>query len=668
MKSSKAKKKIEELRKRIRRHNYLYYVENNPEITDRDFDRLYRELLELEKEFPELATPDSPTRRVGGEPLAEFKPYRHEVPMLSMDNTYSEDDLREFEKRNQRFMPGAEFTYTVELKIDGVSVALIYEKGCLVVGATRGDGVTGDNITQNVKTVRSIPLRIQGKNSPGKVEVRGEIYIDKKRFARINQEREERGEPLYANPRNLAAGSLKQLNPKITAARRLDSWIYYMPHPEVLGCESHYELLKKLGDLGFRVEPHAKTCRDMDEVIAYCRSWQEKRQELDYVVDGMVVKVDAYPLQRRLGATSRAPRWQIAYKFPAERQATRLLDILVQVGRLGKLTPVAVLEPVHLSGTVVRRASLHNQDEIDRKDIRIGDTVWVEKAGEIIPQVVGVLKEKRPNGAKKFQLPQRCPVCGGPVVRSPGEVASRCENISCPAQVRERIKHYASRRALDIEGLGEKLIGQLVARGLVRSPADLYSLRREDLLGLERMAAKSADNLLAAIEESKSRPLDRLLFALGIRHVGRTAARTLGRHYHSLAGLARAPAAELEDIPEIGPIMAASIEQFFHNERNLAVIRKIEEAGVKTKEELEETPGDRSLDGKTFVFTGALKEFTREEAAEEVLKRGGRPSSSVSAKTDFVVAGESPGSKLEKAKKLGVKIISEAEFKKLLKN
>ena len=369
-------------------------------------------------------------------------------------------------------------------------------------------------------------------------------------------------------------------------------------------------------------------------------------------------------MQRRLGATSRAPRWQIAYKFPAERQATRLLDILVQVGRLGKLTPVAVLEPVHLSGTVVRRASLHNQDEIDRKDIRIGDTVWVEKAGEIIPQVVGVLKEKRPKGAKRFQLPKRCPVCGGPVVRSPGEVAARCGNISCPAQVRERIKHYASRRALDIEGLGDKLIEQLVERHLVMSPADLYSLRREDLIGLERMADKSADNLLAAIEESKSRPLDRLLFALGIRHVGRTAARTLGRHYHSLAGLTRAPAAELEDIPEIGPIMAASIEQFPRNERNLEVIKKIKEAGVKTEEE--EPPGDNSLAGKSFVFTGALREFTRDEAADEVAKRGGRPSSSVSVKTDFVVAGENPGSKLEKAKKLGVKIISEAEFRDML--
>ncbi len=536
------------------------------------------------------------------------------------------------------------------------------------MGATRGDGITGDNITANIQTVRSIPLLIRSGNIPGKIEVRGEIYIDKKIFARINQEREERGEQLYANPRNLAAGSLKQLDPKITAARRLDSWIYYTPYPEALSCESHFELLKKLQELGFRVNPNRKKCAGMDEVIEYCHEWQTRKQELDYVVDGMVIKVDSYSLQKELGATSRAPRWQIAYKFPAERQSTRLLDIVVQVGRLGKLTPVAVLAPVHLSGTMVRRASLHNQDEIDRKDIRIGDTVWVEKAGEIIPQVVGVLKEKRPKGAKKFQLPKRCPVCGGPVVRPPGEVANRCENISCPAQIRERIKHYASRRALDIEGLGEKLIEQLVAHGLVKSPADIYSLRREDLIGLERMAAKSADNILAAIEESKSRSLDRLLFALGIRHVGRTAARTLARHYHSLSKLGEAASAELEEVPEIGPIMAESIEQFFRNERNLEVVKKIEEAGVKTEEVSEETAGEKTLTAKTFVFTGALQEFTRDEAAEEVLKRGGRPSSSVSAKTDFVVAGENPGSKFEKAKKLGVKIISEEEFRKLLKD
>lgn len=667
MEKTGAKKKIVKLRELIRHHDRLYYGKNAPEIPDSEYDRSYHELEQLEKEFPDLITPDSPTRRVGGEPLSEFKSYRHEIPMLSMDNTYSEEDLREFEKRNQRLFPRVKFSYTVELKIDGVSVSLVYKEGRLSVGATRGDGFTGDDITANIRTVRTIPLRIRGKNIPEKLEVRGEIYIDKKIFAKINQEREEKGEPLYANPRNLAAGSLKQLNPKITAARRLDSWIYYAPYPEALGCESHFELLKKLGKMDFRVEPNAKKCRDMDEVLKYCRSWQEKKQELDYVVDGMVIKVDSYSLQRELGATSRAPRWQIAYKFPAERQVTRLLDIIVQVGRLGKLTPVAVLEPVHLSGTVVRRASLHNQDEIDRKDIRIGDTVRVEKAGEIIPQVVGVIKEKRPKGTKKFHLPKRCPVCGGPVVRLPGEVASRCENISCPAQVKERIKHYASRRALDIEGLGDKLIEQLVAHNLVKSPADLYSLKREDLIGLERMAAKSADNLLAAVEKSRSRSLDRLLFALGIRHVGRTAARTLSRNYHSLSKLAEANPAELEEIPEIGPIMAASIEQFFRNERNLEVVKKIEEAGVKTEEVSVETAGEKTLAGKTFVFTGALKGFTRDEAAEEVLKRGGRPSSSVSAKTDFVVAGKDPGSKLEKAEKLGVKIISEAEFRKLLK-
>ena len=666
MKRKEASKKIEELRDELRHHNYLYYVENAPEISDPDFDRLYQELVELEKEFPDLITSDSPTRRVGGERVKTFASYHHEIPMLSMDNTYSEEELREFEKRNQRVLPRAKFSYTVELKIDGVSIALIYDKGLLSAGATRGDGVTGDNVTANIRTIRSVPLRLRGKNILERLEVRGEVYIDKKRFVRINAEREERGESIYANPRNLAAGSLKQLDPRITVARRLDAWVYSAPRPELLGCQSHFELLNKLQEMGFRVEPHFRRCADMDEVIDYCRLWQVKKSGLNYLVDGMVVKVDSCAQQERLGATSRAPRWQIAYKFPAERQATRLLDIIVQVGRLGKLTPVAVLEPVRLSGTMVRRASLHNQDEIDRNNIRIGDTVWVEKAGEIIPQVVGVLTKKRPKGAKKFHLPKRCPVCGGPVVRLPGEVAVRCENISCPAQIRERIKHYASRRALDIEGLGDKLIEQMVAHRLVKSPADLYSLKQEELIGLERMAAKSADNLLGAIEKSKSHSLDRLLFALGIRHVGRTAARTLDRHYQSLAKLAKAPAGELEEIPEIGPIMARSIEQFFRNERNLEIIQKLEQAGVRTESPAEKSAGDEPLAGQTFVFTGALKKFTRDEAAEEVLKRGGRPSSSVSAKTDFVVAGENPGSKYEKAEKLGVKIISEEEFRELL--
>jgi len=668
LKKSGAKKRIAALRKKISRHNYKYYVENAPEISDAEYDRLYRELEGLEKKFPELITADSPTQRVGGEPLKEFKPYRHEVPMLSMDNTYSEEDLREFEKRNRRILPEAEFNYTVELKIDGVSIALVYEKGNLKAGATRGDGMTGDDITSNIRTVRSVPLKLKSKKIPDRLEVRGEIYIDKKRFETINRDQEEKGKMVYANPRNLAAGSLKQLDSRITASRRLDSWIYSSPFPEALGSGSQFELLEKLKELGFRIDPHRKLCSTMDEVIEYCRLWQTKKQELDYVVDGMVVKVDSFELQKELGETSKAPRWQIAYKFPAEQRRTILEDIKVQVGRLGTLTPVAVLKPVHLSGTVVKRASLHNQDEIDRKDIRIGDTVLVEKAGEIIPQVVGVVKKKRTGKEKKFKLPSVCPACGGPVVRPPGEVAFRCENISCPAQIKERLRHFASRSALDIETLGPKLIEQLVDRGLVKSPADLYSLERQDLLGLERMAEKSADNLLGAIEESKNRSFDRLLFALGIRHVGRTAGRILARNYGSLGQLEKAPEQELEEIKDIGPVMARSIEQFFRNSRNRKVIRQLEKAGVRTEEQKTGVPRpDKDFDGKTFVFTGALKNFTREEAASLVAERGGRPTSSVSERTDFVVAGDSPGSKLEKAKKFRITILSEAQFEKMLK-
>lgn len=669
MKKTEAEKKIKKLRKQIDYHNYKYYVETAPEISDREYDRLYHELVEMEKRFPGSATADSPTRRVGGEPLKEFESYRHEILMLSMDNTYSEEDLREFEKRNQRLLPEARFTYTVELKIDGVSVALIYEKGLLSVGATRGDGVTGDDVTSNIKTVHSVPLRLKGREKPPKFEVRGEVYIDKKRFARINAGREERGAAVYANPRNLAAGSLKQLDSRVTASRHLNSWIYYTPHPEVLGCRSHFKLLKKLPRLGFRVNPHYKKCGGIDEVIEYCRRWQEKKQELDYVVDGMVVKVDSYELQKKLGATSRAPRWQIAYKFPAEQKPTKLKEIRVQVGRLGRLTPVAILEPVPLSGTIVRRASLHNQDEIDRKDIRVGDTVLVEKSGEIIPQVVKVIREERTRGTRKFKMPVKCPACGGPVVRSPDEVAWRCENISCPAQVKERLRHFASRRAMDIEGLGPSLIEQLVERGLVKNIAGLYRLKREKLMNLERMAAKSADNLINAIDKSKSRSLDRLLFALGIRHVGITAARTLARRYPDLTELGKATAGQLEQIPEIGPVMASSIEQFFRDERNRAVIGELQAAGVKTK--AEKPPAGREsapLAGKSFVFTGALENFTRDEAAGEVYRRGGNPSSSVSKSTDFVVAGKNPGSKYEKAGKLGVNIITEAEFQKLLKD
>ncbi len=665
MKKAAAGNRIEELRREIGRHDYLYYVKDSPVISDREYDRLYRELVDLEAEHPELITPHSPTQRVGGGALKEFRPFRHRIPMLSIDNTYSEEELRQFETRNRRLLPEADFSYTVELKIDGVSVALVYRDGALAAGATRGDGVTGDDVTANIKTIRAIPLHISGEKLPSELEVRGEIYIDKARFAGINRQQEERGEAVYANPRNLAAGSLKQLNPAVTATRGLKCWIYATPRPRDLGVDCHHRLLEKLEELGLPVEPNYRYCRDIEEVITCCRDWREKKNRLDYMVDGLVIKVDSFALREELGETSKSPRWQIAYKFPAEQGETVLKNISVQVGRLGTLTPVAELEPVTLSGTTVRRASLHNQDEIDRKDIRIGDRVLVEKAGEIIPQVVSVLKEKRTGKEKKFTMPEKCPACGSPVTREEGEVAHRCPNISCPPQVRERIGHFASRTAMDIRGLGPKLIDQLVEKDLVSAPPDLYRLTGEELVNLERMGEKSAANLLEAIAESKNRSTERLIFGLGIRHVGRTAARILVGEGMNPEKLAEASPEELEKIPEIGPIIARSIAGFFGNPCNREVIEDLRRNGVGAGPAPSGAPSGK-LAGKTVVFTGALKNYSRPEAEELVASLGGRPSTSVSARTSLVVAGENPGSKMEKARKLGIKIISEEEFVKLI--
>ncbi len=666
MNESAAQDRLETLRREIRRHDRLYYVLNRPEISDYDYDQLYRELLDLEKRFPRLVTPDSPSLRVGGKPATEFPPYRHQSPMLSMDNTYSEEDLREFERRNRGLLPDARFSYTVEPKIDGVAIALVYEKGLLVAGATRGDGTTGDNVTANLRTVRSIPLFLEGKGLPARLEVRGEVYIDKKDFERINAEQEEKGEAVYANPRNLAAGSLKQLDPAITASRRLQCWIYQALDPASLSCTGQFEVLDKLREIGFRVNPDNARCGSMDEAIARIERWEKEKRKLDYMVDGMVVKVDSLALAAALGETSKSPRWQIAYKYPPERKETRLKEIVVQVGRLGTLTPVADLKPVRISGTMVKRASLHNQDEIDRKDIRIGDLVLVEKAGEIIPQVVAAVKEKRTGKERRFALPSACPVCGGPVVRPEGEAATRCENLSCPAQVRERLRWYATRRAMDIEGLGPKLIEQLVSAGLVKTIADLYRLTEKDLVGLPRMAEKSAANLLAAIESSKNRTLDRLLCALGIRHVGLTAARLLARYFPDLEELMGQSAESLQRIPEVGPAIAGSVADFFGNRRNRELVEKLKRAGVATRMVEKRTAAGGPLEGKTVVFTGALAAFSRTAAEALTAERGGHPASSVSKKTDYVVAGEDPGSKLDRARKLGVKVLSEEEFKKLL--
>jgi len=666
MNKAAARVRLDNLRREIRRHERLYYVENSPEITDSEFDLLYHELLELERRFPDLIDPASPSRRVGGEPVEGFPPFRHRVPMLSMDNTYSEEEVREFERRNRRLLPEADFSYTVEMKIDGVSIALVYRDGVLETGATRGDGTTGDDVTLNIRTVRAVPLSLDRSLVPGTFEVRGEIYIEKADFAALNAAREEAGEAVYANPRNLAAGSLKQLDPRITAHRRLRCWIYDSPDASVLGIDSHWELLKRLKTLGFPVEPHAAFCSGIEEAVSACRRWEQKRSELPYMVDGLVIKTDSLLLREELGSTAKAPRWQIAYKFPAEQAVTRLREISIQVGRLGRLTPVAELDPVRLAGTVVKRASLHNADEIARKDIRVGDQVLVEKAGEIIPQVVRSLPEKRRGDEIAFVMPSSCPSCGGPVARAEGEVAWRCPNISCPAQVRERIAHFASRRAMDIEGLGEKLIDQLVSLGLVKSLPDLYRLRRETLASLERMGEKSAENLLAALGESRSRGLARLLFGLGIRHVGTAAAGVLAARYRSLEKLAAASEDELQAIPDVGPVMAESIGAFFATESNRRLLRDLADAGVRTQEEGPAPRVRPGVSGKTFVLTGALKNLTRDEAVAAIAAAGGKATSAVSRKTDYVVVGADPGSKARRAAELGVPILDEPGFLRLL--
>jgi len=665
MVSDEIRKKVERLREQIHHHDYKYYVENNPEISDYEYDQLMRQLKELEEKYPSLRSPTSPTQRVGGEPVEGFPTVEHHIPMLSLDNTYSEEEIREFEARLHRELPGEEFEYVVELKIDGVSISLIYENGEFVRGSTRGDGRRGDEITTNLKTIRAIPLKLRRKVE-GRVEVRGEVYMSISGFRRVNKEREEAGESLFANPRNAAAGSLKLLDPKITRKRPLDSFIYNLTESTSVSIPStHFESLKLLKEWGFKVNPYIKLCRSIQEVIDWCKVWEKRRQTLDYEVDGMVIKVNSIPQQMRLGSTSKSPRWAIAYKFPAKQATTKIKDIIVQVGRTGALTPVAILEPTPLAGTTISRATLHNEDEIRRKDIRIGDTVILEKGGDVIPQVVKVVESRRTGKERKFSMPKRCPVCGADVIRLEDEAVARCIGSSCPAQLKEKIAHYARRTAMDIEGLGDKLINQLVDKGLVLDVADLYKLDLTTLSSLERMGEKSAQNLLSQIERSKTQPLSRLIFALGIRYVGARGARILSEHFSSMDELSRATQEKLEAIPEIGPRTAQSIVLFFREERNRKLLEKLRRYGVQMggeKKGKEKGP----LAGKRFVFTGGLERYTREEAKELVESLGARVVSSVSKKVDYVVVGKDPGSKYEKAKNLGVKSLNEEEFRELI--
>ena len=660
-------KRAERLRELIRHHEYRYYVENRPEISDFEFDKLMAELEGLEKEHPELVTSDSPTQRVGGEPVEGFEVAEHRVPMQSIDNTYSVDELKEFNERVQRLLPGERVEYVVEPKIDGVAVSLLYENGVLARGATRGDGQRGDNVTENLRTVREIPLKLRSAGPvPPVLEARGEIYLSKAEFERINNERRRKGETLFANPRNAAAGSLKLLDPRIAATRRLGLFSYGIGYVEGLELSMHDGALDLLEKLSIPVNPHRKKCFSVDEAIEYCRGFDERRGDLAYEIDGMVVKVNSFDQQRRLGSTAKSPRWAVAYKFAAERETTRLTSIDVQVGKTGTLTPVANLEPVSLAGTIVKRATLHNADEIKRKDIRVGDVVIVEKAGEIIPQVVEVRFEERTGDEKRFRMPRTCPVCGTTASKDPEGVYHRCHNISCPAQLKARIRHFASRDAMDVEGLGPAIIEQLVDQGVVTGVSDLYSLAEDDLAKLERMGETSARNLVKAIENSRDRDLYRLVYGLGILHVGVSAARALAGRFESLDALGASQAEELAEIEGIGPIVAQSVVDFFAAEHNRDTIERLRESGVNMR-----SLGERSREaegpfaGRTFVLTGKLAGYTRDEASRLIERLGGRVVSSVSSKTDYVLVGDEPGSKLEKARRLNVRVIDESEFRGL---
>src|ERR1017187_1312511 len=670
MNRAAAKKRIAELRDLIRRYDYLYHVEAKSEISDFEYDKFYAKLKTLEQQFPDLITPDSPTQRGSGQPLKEFKSVRHAVPMMSLDNTYNIEELREFDARVRKLLPDEKVEYVLEPKIDGVSITVRYEDCQLAVGATRGDGTTGVDITANLKTIRAIPLQLRVKNPPKQLEVRGEAYIPVEDFKNLNAAREKAGEPLFQNPRNTAAGSLKQLDPATVAQRPLQAIFYAVAEGGEFKKQS--DVLEALKKFGFVTHRHWWICKDIEEVIAHANELQKLETKLPFEIDGAVIKVNNLDQWKRLGATAKAPRFAIAYKYSHEQAQTKLKDITIQVGRTGTLTPVAELEPVFLAGSTISRATLHNEEEIKRKDIRIGDTVVIEKAGEVIPAVIGFVKEKRPRDAKPFDffkhIHGKCPACGGPIARDPEFVAWRCENIACPAQLKRTIGHFASRGAMDIEGVGEVLVKQLVDKQLVHDVSDIYSLTAEQLAALERMGEKSATNVVSAIAESKERELWRLIHGLGILHVGEGGARKLADHFHDLNALASADIEKLQEAEDVGPVMAQSVHDFFHNPRNQAVIEKLLKAGIKMKEKKEERKpkAEGPFAGKTVVVTGALSKFSRGEAKDALRKAGANVTDSVSKKTDFVIVGEDAGSKLDKARSLGVKTLTEQEFVKML--
>ncbi len=662
-----AKLRVEELRSQINYHDYRYFVLDSPEVSDAEYDQLVRELRSLEQAHPELITPDSPTQRVGGQPVQAFGVVEHRQPLLSLANAFSEDELRAWYRRAAAAAERSEFALVCEPKIDGLAVALVYENGSFMQGATRGDGYRGENITQNLRTIRTIPLRVEGESVPARLEVRGEVFMTRQGFERLNEERANRGEPLFASPRNSAAGSVRQLDPTVTATRPLDIFVYQLGWADGDGLRaSHWDTLQWLKGLGFKVNPEIQRFKDLDGALRYIESWEKKRETLGYEIDGIVVKVDDLSAQRAMGFVGREPRWAIAYKYPATQATTKLLRIDVNVGRTGSLNPFAVLEPVVVAHATVKLATLHNEEDIRRKDIRIGDTVIVQRAGEVIPQVVGPVVSKRTGEERVFEMPKDCPTCGTPVVRPEGEVMSYCPNRACPAQIFRLLTHFAGRGAMDIEGLGESMADQFLRSGLVKDLADVYSLTVEQLVTLERMGEKSASNLVANIEKSKSRPLTNLLFGLGIRHVGYETAELLASHFGSMDELASATLEELESVPTIGPKTAESVYEYFQDEQNRALIERLKASGVRmtaARPAAREGP----LKGLTIVATGSLERWSRNEVESLIKRLGGNVGSSVTKKTDYVVAGESPGSKLSKAEEYGLKVLDEEGFVTMLR-
>ncbi|SFL38796.1 NAD-dependent DNA ligase LigA [Halanaerobium salsuginis] len=660
LEQEQAEQKIKSLREKIREHEYNYFVLDDPRISDAEFDQLMQQLIKLESEFPSLVTSDSPTQRVGGEVLDEFEKVEHSTTMLSLDNAFNPADLREFDQRIQKNLTGQTYQYVVEHKIDGLSAVMRYDQGSFQLGATRGNGEIGEDISKNMKTIRSLPLKISDQAS---FELRGEIYLSKSEFARINKARLANDEATFANPRNAAAGSIRQLDSKIAANRNLSILVYDLISHSEKEFKTHLEVFAYLKNQGFKVNWH-QSAENIEQVIKICQQWHEKREELDFEIDGLVIKLNNLADRQKLGATARSPRWAIAYKFPAQQKTTKIKDIEISVGRTGALTPTAVLEPVELAGSTVSRATLHNEDEIERKDIRIGDTALVQKAGDVIPEVVKIIKAERTGKEHQFIMPEHCPVCGSKVIRPEDEAVTRCTNISCPAQRKEGILHFVSRNAMNIDGIGPALVEQLLSNNLIEDYADLYFLKVSHLADLERMGQKSSQNVITAIKDSKDREFFRVLYALGIRHVGIGAARILADNFTSIAELESTSVEKLVEIAEIGPVIAESIVGFFQERHNQDLICRLKQAGIKLARKAEQS--DKFLAGYKFVFTGSLENFTRSEVKDLVEKAGGRAVSSVSSQTDFLVSGKNPGSKYKQATELGVEILTEAEFEKLL--